>query len=302
MKAERQPYLLLAAVIILWGANWPIMKVGLEHIPPIWFACTRLLLGSACLFVLVGARRGIILPDRRDLPILLSVSVLQLSLGTALMHLGLMEVEAGRSAILAYTTPLWVAPLALFILGEKTGPAKTWGLALGLAGVAILFNPAEFDFTDTGQLFGNGYLIASAMVMAFVIIHIRHHRMVMSPLQIMPWQTLIGGVILALWAYLVEGVPVIEHSPTLIVVLAYNGLIASGFCFWAYQTVMRELPATSTSLGSLGIPVVGMVLSALTLGEPLSGGKIAGLGLILSGVALLFVGDYFWKRHNEGKD
>jgi drug/metabolite transporter (DMT)-like permease len=301
MRAERQPYLLLAAVIILWGANWPIMKVGLEYIPPIWFASTRLLLGSACLFALLAARRAVVLPDRRDFPILLSVSLMQLGIGTALMHIGLTVVEAGRSAILTYTTPLWVTPLAVFFLHEKIGPAKAWGLALGLAGVFVLFNPLEFDFTDTDLLAGNGYLIGSAMAMAFVIIHIRRHRMVMTPLQIMPWQTLIGGVILAMTAYFLEGVPVLDFSPSFVAILAYNGLIASGFCFWAYQTVMRELPATSTSLGSLGIPVAGMVFSAIALGEELSFSNIAGLTLISSGVAFLFVGDYFWNRNNNFK-
>ncbi len=296
MKAERQPYLLLAAVILLWGANWPIMKVGLEYITPVWFAATRLILGSICLFLLVWVKGWFEFPDRRDWPVLLSVSFLQLGFGTALMHMALSVVEAGRSAILAYTTPLWVTPLAFFILREKIGRAKAWGMALGLTGVAILFNPAEFDFSDTNLLIGNGYLIASAILMAVVIIHVRHHRMVMTPLQIMPWQTLIGSIFLAVSAYFMEGVPELDYSPPLVAILAYNGLIASGFCFWAYQTVMRTLPATSTSLGSLAIPVAGMLLSTLTLGEPLTAGNIAGLILISSGVAILFVGDYFWKR------
>jgi len=299
MKAERQAYLLLAAVIVLWGANWPIMKVGLDYIPPLWFASVRLLLGAFCLFLLIGVKGQLSLPDRRDMPVLLSVGCLQLGLALALIHIALTEIEASRSAILAYTVPLWVTPLAIIVLGEKIGLAKTLGLALGLAGIAVLFNPADFDFTNTTQLIGNGYLIASAMLGAIVITHVRNHRMVMSTLQIMPWQMLIGGTLLAMTALIQDGVPNLEFSGPLIAVLAYNGPVASAFCFWAYQTVMRSLPATSTSLGSLGVPVAGMVFSAIALGEPLSMGKIGGLMLISSGVVALIAGDFFWRSKSK---
>ncbi len=299
MKTERQAYLLLAAVIVLWGANWPIMKIGIALIPPIWFASIRLLLGSLCLFALIGARGQLSLPERRDYPVLLSVGLLQLGVSLALIHVALGIVEAGRSAILAYTTPLWVIPLAIVVLGEKISLTKAFGLILGLAGVAVLFNPTELDFSDSALLLGNGYLIAAAMIGAISMVHVRHHRMIMAPLHIIPWQMLIGGAVLAVSALLIEGLPDIKFSPTLFAVLAYNGPIASAFCFWAYLTVMRSLPVTSTTLGSLGVPVAGMLFSALTLGEVLSISKVSGLALISSGVVILIAGDIFWKSRNE---
>ena len=121
----------------------------------------------------------------------------------------------------------------------------------------------------------------------------------MAPLHIIPWQMLIGGAVLAVSALLIEGLPDIKFSPTLFAVLAYNGPIASAFCFWAYLTVMRSLPVTSTTLGSLGVPVAGMLFSALTLGEVLSISKVSGLALISSGVVILIAGDIFWKSRNE---
>lgn len=295
MKPERQSYLLLAVIIVLWGANWPIMKVGLDYIPPIWFAAARLLLGSLCLFVLIAVRGTLAVPARADWPILFSVGCLQLGLSLVLINIALMTVDAGRSAILAYTTPLWVTPLAIFILGEKISPAKGFGIILGLAGVAVLFNPTDFDFSDPAERLGNGYLIASAMLMGLVIIHVRYHRLATPALVIMPWQMLIGGVIVAVTALSVEGVPRLDFSMPLIAVLAYNGPVASAFCFWAYQTVMRTLPATSTSLGGLGVPVAGILFSAWFLGESLSFGKIAGLSLITAGVATLLIGGMFRK-------
>ena len=299
MKTERQAYLLLATVIVLWGANWPIMKVGVEHIPPLWFASSRLLLGAVCVFALNVARGRLSLPDRRDVSVLVSVGFLQLGLGLALIHVALGVVEAGRSAILAYTTPLWVIPLAVFVLGEKIYLAKAIGLALGLAGVAVLFNPREIDFSDSAELIGNGYLIIAAMAGAVVMVHVRHHRMFTPPLQMLPWQMLMGGVILAFTALYFDGVPEITWTPSLVAIVAYNGPIASAFCFWAYLNVMRSLPATSTALGSLGVPVAGMAFSALSLGETLSIGKLMGLALISSGLVVLIIGDF--KRKSRSK-
>ena len=82
----------------------------------------------------------------------------------------------------------------------------------------------------------------------------------------------------------IEGVPDFRWSPALMAILAYNGPIASGFCFWAFLTVSRSLPAMDTALGSLGVPVIGVVCSALNLGEMLTPGAVTGLILILIGV------------------
>jgi drug/metabolite transporter (DMT)-like permease len=289
--SPRQAYALLAAVIVLWGVNWPIMKFGLGYIGPLWFAAIRILTGSACLFALLAVQRRLALPRRSDLPVVVSVGGLQIGLAMALMHIGLQFVEAGRSAILFYTTPLWVTPMAIVVLGERLGPARLAGLALGLSGVAVLFGPGTFDFGDRDAMLGNGILLGAAVVWAAVIVHIRRHQWSMSPLALMPWQMLFGGALLTLVAGVLEGAADIRWSVPLFAVLVYNGPIASAFCFWAIVSVSRGLPAISSTLGSLGVPVVGVVSSAIALGEPPSVGNLAGLALIAAGVACVAVAD-----------
>ena len=137
---RRRAYLLLARVVLSRGVNWPVMKVGLLYMPPLWFAAARVLLGGACLFALVAARGRLRLPERRDLPILISVGVLQIGLFLGLIHFSLQYVDAGRSAILAYTTPLWITPMAVVLLNEPMTTGRLAGLGLGLitAGVALV--------------------------------------------------------------------------------------------------------------------------------------------------------------------
>lgn len=280
-------YLLLGAVVVLWGANWPIMKLGLESISPLWFGALRMAGGAATLFALLAALGRLRPPPRHDLPIVLSVGLLHMTLTTALMYFGLLYVEAGRAALLSYTTPLWVAPLAVPLLGERLGWRKVFGIAVGLSGLAVLFNPLGFDWSDRDTVIGNAILTVSAMVWASVILHIRKHRWQSTPLALAPWQMALSGVLLSAAALAFEDPGAIRWSGWLAANLAYNGIVASAFCFWAMITVMRALPAVSSSVGSLAIPVAGVLFSALALGEPLTATLLGGLALILAGIALV---------------
>jgi drug/metabolite transporter (DMT)-like permease len=281
--------LLLGPVVLLWGVNWPIMKMGLAFMPPLWFAAARVSLATLCFFVLLLATGRLRRPPHADMPVVLSVGLLQTAAFLGLTHVALMFVEAGRSAILAYTTPLWVAPLSALFLREHLTRAKLLAVGLGMAGVAVLFNPLDVDYGDHRVLLGNGLLLLSAVVWATAIVHVSGHRWQASPLALMPWQMLLGALVLIPAAMMVEPGPRIDWSPELLAILFYNGPVASAFCYWAFVTVNRSFSATTTALGSLGVPVVGVFASALALGEPLTVAKLAGLVLIGIGVTVLAI-------------
>jgi drug/metabolite transporter (DMT)-like permease len=193
LKQRRRASLLVACLVLIWGCNWPVNKVVLSHISPLWFACLRVAMGSVSLFLVQAFRtEGVKLPARADLPVVLSIGLVQVAAVMALVQLGLANVPAGRSAILSYTTPVWVVPGAILILGERLRLAKSIALLLGLAGVAVMFNPAAFDWSDHAAVVGNGYLLAAAALWAGSIIHVRAHRWQGTPLTLAPWQMLIG--------------------------------------------------------------------------------------------------------------
>ena len=276
---------LLGLVIGLWGSNWPIMKVGLIDMPPLSFAAARLSLATLVLFVISPRRLKV--PAARDVPVVLSVGLLQLFVFMLCMYLALMVVPAGRSAILAYTTPIWVLPMATLWLGERLTRAKALALAIGLAGIGVLFNPAALDWGSTEVLIGNGLLLAAAAAWAITIVHVRGRRWQATPYQLLPWQMLLATLATVCVAFVFESDAVIHWTPRLIVILLYNGILASAFCSWAFNEVARSLPATTTSLGSLGVPVIGLSASAAWLGEPLALSTVLGLVLILGAVGLL---------------
>lgn len=285
---------LLVSLVIVWGANWPILKLGLAHIQPLWFAVLRLVLGVAT-FALVLAPQGRLRPPQRaDLPVVFSVAALQMVVFLALINVALQVVPAGRSAILAYTTPLWVAPGAALLLGETLTRGRMAGVALGLSGVAVLFNPLGFDWSDGRQALGNGMLVLAALAWAASILHVRGHRWRGSPLELAPWQMMAALVPMVPLALALEGWPRVDWSEEFLWVAAYNGPLATAFAFWAAVTVNRLLPAVTVSLAFLCVPAGGLLFSALLLGEALTPTNVAGLSLIAAGVAVVALSD--WRR------
>ncbi len=283
--------LLLVAVVILWGANWPVMKLGMQSMPPVWFAAARMTLGAASLFALLAFLGRLKLPTRRDLPVVFTVGGLQMAVFLVLVNSGLQYVEAGRSAILAYTTPLWVTPGAMLLLGEGMNRRKLLGLVLGLCGVAVLFNPLGFDWGSRDALLGNALLMTAALIGSIPILHVRAHKWDSSPLQLAPWQMVLAAIPLAALSWFSEDWSTIRWSNELGLILAYNGPLATAFCFWATVSVTRALPAVTSSLSLLAVPVAGVLASAVFLGETLTPTLVGGLVLILGGTVLVNLAD-----------
>jgi drug/metabolite transporter (DMT)-like permease len=292
-STRRHAHLLVACLVVVWGCNWPINKVVLNHIPPLWFACLRVGAGGLTFFLVQAfGPNGIKLPERSDWAVVVSIGLLQISAVMGLVQLGLANVSAGRSAILSYTTPLWVLPGSIMFLGERPRLFKLIGLLLGVVGVAVMFNPFSFDWSDHTALIGNLYLMIAAALWAGVIIHVRAHRWTDTPWALAPWQMCVGlGPLVAL-AWLVEGrPPMLTASLETIVLVIYSGPLITAFPLWALITVSKNLPALTTSLTLLLVPVVGLVSSVLVLSEQVDVSLIVGLLLIVGAVALVNLAD-----------
>ena len=295
--SQRTAYLLLGSLVLLWGANWPVMKLTLAMLPPYWFVTLRLYLGAASLFIALAATRSFRLPGRGDLLQLSVGGLIQLALFMVLCILGLQSMGAGRAAVLAYTTPLWVVPGALLFLGERLNGLKAAGLLLGIAGVLILFNPLGFDWGNWTLVRGNLLLMGAAFAWAAAILVIRGRPWHLTPFQLAPWQMLLGGTVLLPLSYLLEGPLKLEVTPSLLALMLYNGPICIGFCGWAAVVITRSLPAVTSSLSFLAVPAFGIAAADIALGEPLDPTLIGGFALILAGMVLVSAGD---RRQGSG--
>jgi drug/metabolite transporter (DMT)-like permease len=200
--------------------------------------------------------------------------------------IGLTMVPAGRSVVLAYTTPLWVIPGAALFLRERLTARKLLGAAIGLAGLVVLFNPLAFDWRDRDALIGNGALLLAAFLWASSILHIRGHRWRSTPFDLVFWELLLAAVVLNTLAILIDGAPRFEPTTSLVLLLLYIGLPGTALAYWAIAMASRDLPAVTTSLGLLGAPVIGIAAAVLALGEALDPLVLLAGALILGGVAI----------------
>ncbi|MGE8362774.1 DMT family transporter [Pseudomonas sp.] len=279
--------LLLVLAILVWGANWPVMKSGLEHIGPLWFAASRFALGGLCLFVVQLGTGTLRVPTRRDLPLVISVGLLQMLTFTVLGTYAMLQVDAGRSAVLAYTTPLWVVPAALLFFGERVSRRQVVGVLLGLAGVIALLNPFSLDWSDTALLKANLMLLLASLAWALCILHLRHSKGDSTAYQLAPWQMLLATVPLLALAGYFEGPFNGDGSRSLWLIALFVGPLATAFCFCAVNAASMWLSSTSMSTAMLGVPVVGLLMSSAFLGETLTADLIIGVLAIVGGIALI---------------
>jgi len=195
-------------------------------------------------------------------------------------------VPVGRSIVLAYTTPLWVTPGAALFLGERLTGWRALGVVLGLGGLAVLFNPLAFDWYNRLALIGNGALLAAAVLWAASILHIRAHRWQAAPFDLIPWEMSLSALLLGGLALIADGWRPIAWTPALVGLMLYSALPGTVLAFWAAAVASRDLPAVTTSLGLLAAPVIGIVTSAVTLGESPSWPLAIAVLLIIGGIAL----------------
>jgi drug/metabolite transporter (DMT)-like permease len=282
--------LLFTVVVFVWGINWPVTKTIVGSLSPLWTTSLRCAIAAVVLLMLQVAQGSLTVPRRGDMPIVLGISLLHMVAFSALIAAGLRFVPAGRAIVLGYTTPLWVIPGALLFLREPLTRWRAAGIGLGIAGLMVMFNPSAFDWGDSRALLGNGFIMLGALCWAVSILQVRAHRWVSTPFQLVFWEVLLAACVLAVVAYVVDGVPDVTWSTNLVLLLLYGGVLGTAVAYWAMAMVNRSLPAMTTSLGLLATPVVGTCSAALLLGEPITPSLLCAMGLIVGGIAVGTIG------------
>jgi drug/metabolite transporter (DMT)-like permease len=277
---------LLLIIALSWGMSWPVNKAILSYISPLWAVATRLWAAAAVFGIICLLSGKLRLPPREDLPMVVSLALLHMGLFAGLTSLGLVYVSAGRTVLVAYTTPLWVFPLAWLFAGEALTGQRLIAIASGMLGLALLVNPLSIAWNDSGVLTGHALILLAAVCWAISIVYTRLHKWVSSPFDLLFWQLLLGAMLTTTAAFLFEGWPVVRVTPHFILLLLYGSTISTSLAYWALNTVNRSLPATTTAIGLLAVPLFGVVSSMITLGETFDMFTLAALLLIVGGIAV----------------
>lgn len=278
-------------IILTWGLAWPVNKIGLEYLSPLWYTAVRLAIGTVTMFALVLVVRKFKWPSLRDIPLILVIGILQISLYILLTNIGLAYLPAGRASLLAYTTPLWVMPAATLFFHEEAGPLRWLGFFLGIGGLFLLMSPWEIHWNDRHVLFGSFILLLASLSWAISMLCVRYMHWSKTPLELMPWQLLLGTIPLLLYAWTSEPfmLTTVHWTPVLIISLIYTGFLVTGLSYWSGVVINRALPTTIVSLGFLVVPVFSLAVSAIFMHEVVGPITAIAMAAILAGLVCVVV-------------
>ncbi|MGH7266537.1 MAG: DMT family transporter [Candidatus Rokuibacteriota bacterium] len=287
--------LLLGGLTVFWGANWPAMKLAVRDLDPWTFRTVCLLAGGGALLLLVRAGGHSLAVPRRERAPLCLVALFNITAWHLLSAYGLTAIRAGRGAIIAYTMPLWTLVFGRLFLGEPLTGARVSAVVLGSAGLAVLIAPQAHAVRDAPA--GALLMLSAAILWAVGTVLVKAFPWSISTASLTGWQLLVGAVPVTVgalvriaWGAGDAAGEAGAVTPAGWVGLAYATFVGVTFCHWAWFKLVAVLPAAVAAIGILGIPVVGVLSSAVVLGEPVGVAELAALALVVSGLAVLLAG------------
>jgi len=287
-KSQTGAVVLVITIGILWGLNWPAVKFILGSVPPWTFRALAFTLGGTLLAIIArgaGESLGIAVHERSHLVVAGLLTVFGFNVFTAF---GQLLTETSKAAIIAFTMPMWAAIMAAIFLGERFGITRFASLLLGMTGLVTLLAGDIGNFINhpAGVLF----MLGAAVSWAAGTVLLKARNWTITPLARSAW--LVGVSAIPAWA----GALLFEQPWTLgfpnasvVAVFTFHVIGPVALCYAAWVILISRLPASTAAIGTLLIPVVGVLSSSVLLGDELTWQKIAALGLIVTSVALTFI-------------
>jgi drug/metabolite transporter (DMT)-like permease len=279
---------ILAGLTLVWGFNWTAMKVALSAVPPWTFRALCLGLGSLVLILALRAGGQRLASPRGHWGRLVVLALFNITGWNVLVAFGLTMIPAGRAAILGYTMPALAIPLSIWLLGERPTAQKLLGLALGMAGLAVLMGEALI--TVGAAPLGSLLVLGAAASWALGVVLQKKYPVSMPAGSYTAWIMLLGGLPMIVMALLTDDLSALGRAglwPTLGV--AYNVLLSFGFAYWAWIKIATQVSVTVFSISTLIIPVVGVIGGMLFLGERPTLAEYGALALVLGSLATVVV-------------
>lgn len=275
----------IALLALIWGSAFLWIKLADRGFSPVEVTLARLALGAAVLFVIVRVRREAI-PRSGWLRAQIAVAALLANAAPYLLFaVAEQTVDSSMAGIINATTPLWTVVLALAVRHQKS--VTRWqaaGLIAGFAGAVLIFTP----WHTAGGLFSAGGLECLAASVSYAVSYIYMDRYLarrgIGAVVLSACQLAAAAVMLAI-ALGVSGVQTPHVTAESVAAIAVLGVIGTGFAYVLNYQIITSEGATVASTVTYLLPVVAIVLGVVVLGESITVTTLAGIALVLAGVA-----------------
>jgi drug/metabolite transporter (DMT)-like permease len=287
MIAERtKVWMAFTVVSTVWGSTWLAIKLGLQSVPPFLAAGVRFAIASFLLYVIIRLR-GYPLPfGPVPRKIYAALGVLSFGIPFALSYWGQQFLPSALGSILFAAYPFWVALFQFFMLeGERPDVWKIAGIALGFAGVAVIFW-GDALVADPRVLIGMLCIVISTILQAYVLLLIKREAQGINTVSMNFVGMLIGMVMLLGLSLAFESDRTVEWTATAIGSVAYLSVVGSVLTFVSYYWLLKRVDAVYLSLTSFINPIIAVLLGAAVLNERLEPAVYGGSILVLAGILL----------------
>jgi drug/metabolite transporter (DMT)-like permease len=260
-RLTRQQLATLVLLTVVWGVNWPVMKVGVTGFPPLTFRALSIMLGVPVLgLALVLLKVPFTIP-RRHWPELAKLTVTNMLIWHICIIFAVTILSSGRAAILGYTMPIFSAVIGAVFFSAVLSRRGWLGVAAAAVGVALLL---WHEFTGlAGRPAGVALALVAASVWALGTQLLRRSRVDLPTLTLSFWMTVIAGLTLSLLAVIFERDRWQLPGTAVTWAIAYNAVLIFGYAHAAWFYLARSLPPVASTLSVMFIPVLGVFSGAL---------------------------------------
>ena len=272
----------LAITSVGWGFNWPVTKYLLSELPPLTFRGATGVVGACLLAALALARGQSLCVPRKLWPRLMLAALLNV---TGWMGLALLWLPASEAALIAYTMPVWASILAWPVLGERPTLLRTLALVMAFAGLAAIMGGNGLTAT-TVQLPGIIMALTGAVGFALGTVLAKRLPVPLPPIPAAAWQIGLGCFPIVIIGLAIETTHIEKVTQLGWWLLVYSTVIQFCIAYVSWFAALARLPASVAAIGTMAVPVIGVVASAAALHEPLGPTQVAALLFTLAGVVL----------------
>jgi drug/metabolite transporter (DMT)-like permease len=280
--------LLALFVTVLWSSSWVLIKIGLEGIPPLTFAGLRYVWAFLVLlpFALSSPQRRAEMRaiSRRDWLRLVALGLVYYTATQGFMYVALQHLEAITLSLMLNFTPIVVAAIGIFWLGEMPAARQWVGMAIFLAGVVVYFYPAGLAAAPLTGLLVGGFVVVTNGVSA-VLGRAINRTGTLSPMAVTVGSMGIGSAALLSLGLATSGLPRID--PLGWAIIGWLAVVNGALAFTLWNHTQRTLSATESSVINNTMLIQIAVLAWLFLGERVSGLEAAGLALAAFGILMV---------------
>lgn len=291
LKADRlagRELWLLGLLTLIWGMNWPIMKAGVNDIPPMTFRSLTMIVGLPVLWLMIRSQGNTLRVAREHWGELFRIAMTNMVIWYICVMYGVAMLSSGRAAILGYTMPIWAALIGIVLFGERPGPRLGLGVLAAACGVGLLMagEVAALSGSPVGALF----MLGAALSWGLGTHLMRRRKQPASVAVITFWSVALALIVCGSLALVTErGQWDGQASWAAWFSLGYNGVIVFGVAQLIWFRLATLLPPVASGLSVMLIPVIGLFSGSLLLVEPLHWHDWAALACVLSAIATVLL-------------